>query len=218
MLASGLLLLAACANDDEAFDASLPDEAYPLEAMLLPLADLPIQMESKETLTFANEEWASLFDVDELEGKISQLESRGRINGALRTFGWENEVMHLGEGALIRVQSTLYRSVESASASLSLFCGTLVDESTATDVTEFTVGAIGDGSQGLLVGQRFDNIGRFVETIVCFRTGRVVHAVTQSGLNGTEDIALTVRTARRMHEHVRSVLGAIEWPPQDADS
>ena len=211
LAALGLVLLTACAAEQE-FAPDLPDDAYPLEEMLLSLDDLPIAMDSETTNTFDNGDWAELFNVDNLRAKRNQLEARGRVTGAVREFSWNETFTHLGGPALITMQSTLYADVEAASDSMSLFCGTLVDEPTATDVTEFWVATIGDGVQGLILGEQTEEIGRLVETVVCFRTGRVVHAVLLNGLDGTEDIALTVRIARRMYEHVRTVFEDIEAP------
>ena len=209
LAALGLVLLAACASEQE-FATELPDDAYPLEDMLLTLDDLPIALENETTNTFDNGDWAQLFGVDNLRAKVNQLEARGRINAAVREFSWNEPFTHLGGPALITIQSTLYADVEAAEDSMSLFCGTLVDERTATDVTEFWIADIGDGVQGLILGDQTEEIGRLVETIACFRTGRVVHAVLLNGLEGTEDIALTVRIARRMYEHVSAVFEDIE--------
>ena len=197
-------LLSACGGGEE-FPAGLPDDAYALQAMLLDQRDLPLAMDEERTETFDNAEWAQLFDVDDLRAKRNQLDARGRINGAVRVFSWEDPFQHLGLPTLITVQSTLYEDAAAAEASLSLFCGTLIDERTAIDVTEFWVDALGDGVQGLIVGEQTEGVGRIIETLVCFRTGRVVHTVLQNGLDGTADIALNVRIARRMLERVRAV-------------
>ncbi len=204
------MLLAACASEHE-FATELPDDAYPLEDMLLDLDDLPLRMDDQNTSTFDNDDWAQLFDVDDLRGKVNQLEARGRINAAVREFSWTSAFPLAGPW-FITVQSTLYTDVDAARDSLSLFCGTVTDERTATDVSEFWVADIGDGVQGLILGEQVEGPGRIVETIVCFRTGRVVHAVLLQGLDGSEDIALSVRIARRMYEHVSAVFEDIEPP------
>ena len=215
LAAFGLALLAGCADTPEEFATDLPDDAYPLEDMLISLDDLPLAMENETTNTFDNGDWAQVFNVENLRAKLNQLEARGRINAAVREFSWNEPFTHLGGPALITVQSTLYADVEAAQDSMSLFCGTLVNERTATDVTEFWLDDIGDGVQGFLLGEQTAEIGRLVETVVCFRTGRIVHAVVQNGLDGTEDIALGVRIARRMYENVRAVFADIE-PPSDS--
>lgn len=210
LVAFGLVFLAACAGDEEQFATNLPDDEYPLEDMLLDLEDLPLAMENANTNTFDNGEWAQLFDVENLRGKVNQLEARGRIIGAVREFSWNEPFTHLGGPALITIQSTLYADVESAEDSMSLYCGSLINERTVTDYTDFWVADIGDGAEGFIVGQPTTEIGRLVETVVCFRTGRIVHAVAQNGLEGTEDIALGVRIATRMYERVRTVFADLD--------
>ncbi len=210
LAAFGLVFLAACAGDEEEFATDLPDDEYPLEDMLLDLEDLPLAMENANTNTFDNGEWAQLFDVENLRGKVNQLEARGRIIGAVREFSWNEPFTHLGGPALITIQSTLYADVESAEDSMSLYCGSLINERTVTDYTDFWVADIGDGAEGFIVGQPTTEIGRLVETVVCFRTGRIVHAVAQNGLEGTEDIALGVRIATRMYQRVRTVFADLD--------
>ena len=203
-------LLSAC-GDEDAFPADLPDDAYPLEAMLLDLADLPVAMDSEATLPMPNAEWAQRFGVENLRGKVAQLEARGRVTGAWRRFSWSGQFPRGGPWVII-VQSTLYTDVEAARDSLSLYCGARVDERAATDVIEFWTPAIGDGVQGLLIGEQLEDGLGIVRTIGCFRTGRVVHAIDQTGLDGSEDIGLSVRIARRMFEHVRAVFAELEPP------
>lgn len=216
LVAFGLALLTACGEEAEDFATDLTDEAYPLEDMLLDIDQLPVPFENATTSTFNNEAWAPLFNVEDLRGKVNQLEARGRINAAVREFTWNEPFTHLGGPAILTVQSTLYADVEAAEDSMGLFCGALIDERSATDVTEFWVANIGDGVQGFVHGEQTAEIGRLVETVVCFRTGRVVHAVLSNGLEGTEDIALNVRIARRMYEHVRAVFAELEPPPADS--
>lgn len=214
LAALGLALLAACGEEAEDFATDLPDDAYPLEDMLLDLDQLPVPFENATTSTFTNEAWAPLFNVEDLRGKVNQLEARGRINAAVREFTWNEPFTHLGGPAILTIQSTLYADVEAAEDSMSLFCGALIDERSATDVTEFWVANIGDGVQGFVHGEQTAEIGRLVETVVCFRTGRVVHAVLSNGLEGTEDIALNVRIARRMYDNVRAVFAELEPPAE----
>lgn len=210
----GLALLAACGEEAGDFATDLPDDAYPLEDMLLDLDQLPVPFENETTSSFDNEAWAPLFNVDNLRGKVNQLEARGRINAAVREFTWNEPFTHLGGPAILTIQSTLYADVEAAEDSMGLFCGALIDERSATDVTEFWVADIGDGVQGFIHGEQTSEIGRLVETVVCFRTGRVVHAVLSNGLDGTEDVALNVRIARRMFDNVRAVFAELEPPAE----
>ena len=209
LAATGLALLSACAGGGAEFPADLPDDAYPLEAMLLSIDELPVPMDAEEEGVFDNGDWAQFFDVEDLRAKVNQREARGRIEGAIREFSWSGS-FPLGGPAVIILQSTLYTDADAARDSLSLFCGTLTDERGATDVTDFWVAGMGDGVQGYVLRQQVEGLPRLVETVVCFRTGRVVHAVVQNGFDGSEDVALTVRIARRMYENVRAVFADLE--------
>ncbi len=196
----GISILAACS--DEAFPADRPDDTYVLQDMLLEAVDLPVPMEQTATNTFDNVGWAQLFDVEDFDAKRNQLDARRRIVGAVRIFSWDDPIQHLGGPTLITVHSTLYEDIPAAEDSMSLFCGMPIDESTAPEVAEFWVEGIGDQSQGLILAQPPTEIGRLLDTVVCFRTGRIVHAVVQNGLEGTQDVGLSLRMAQRMFERV----------------
>lgn len=200
------LVLAGCGNDRYA--TGLTDDAYPLRAMLLTLDDIPFAMQEVVVDEFDNEEWAAGFETEDPVAKRRQLEAQGRIRNALAVFAWESPIEHLGSPRIITTQSTLYEDVDAARASLQGICGLPFDDATIADLREFPVKGIGDESVGLFLVNRAE-IGAIIDTIVCFRTGRVVHAVTQNGLEGTEDVALAVRLARRMLEHVDRAFAAL---------
>ena len=103
---------------------------------------------------------------------------------------------------LITTQSTLYESVEDAQASMELFCGIPVDDSTAPETETFWVDGLGDEATGFFMKPPPTELGRLIDTVVCFRTGRIVHAVVQNALDGSQDVELTVWLARRMLERV----------------
>ena len=198
----GAALFAACG--DEGFTADRPDDTYVLQNMLLDAIDLPIPMEQSATNTFDNAGWAQLFNVEDIDAKRNQLDARRRIVGSVRVFSWDDPIQHLGGPTLITVHSTLYEDIPAAEDSMSLFCGMPIDESTAPEVVEFWVEGIGEQSQGLILAQPPTEIGILLDTVVCFRTGRIVHAVVQNGLEGTQDVGLNLRMAERMLERVRA--------------
>ena len=47
-----------------------------------------------------------------------------------------------------------------------------------------------------------DVLFEFIDTTVCFRTGRIVHVVSDTWVNGTEDVATTIRAAYDLLDHV----------------
>jgi len=197
----------ACGSDGYPLD--LGDDEYALDQMVLQEDDIPLAMTGFGVQEFENAEWAFLFNTDEPDLTEAQLDARKRITNALVVFGWDNPIEHLAEPRLISAQSTLYEDEESAVASLDGFCGLPVDSATGPDVSEFSVGQIADGSLGLFLVRRDPDFGDIIDTVICFRTGRVVHAISQTGLAGSEDIALGVRLANRMLERVDNLLGDV---------
>ena len=91
-------------------------------------------------------------------------------------------------------------------------CGIQANEK--DPVTEFKVSKIGDQSAGFYMVGSLQDFGDLIETTVCFRTGRIVHAVIQQGLDGTQDIALSVRLAHKMLAHVDDAFDAM--PKKDS--
>lgn len=204
LAASFVFVLVACGSDG--YPVDLGDDEYALDQMLLRQSDIPFDMTGFGIQEFENEDWAFAFNADDPELTEAQLDARKRITNALIVYGWDNPIEHLAQPRLISAQSTLYEDEEAAIASLAGFCGLPVDAATAPDVTEFEVGDIADGSLGLFLLQRDPDFGEIFDTVVCFRTGRVVHAISQTGLAGSEDVALGVRLANRMLEHVDEIL------------
>lgn len=198
-------VLVACGGNGYPLD--LGDDEYALDQMLLQQVDIPFAMTDFGIQEFENERWAFAFNTDEPELTEAQLDARKRITNALIVYGWDNPIEHLAEPRLISSQSTLYEDEEAAIASLDGFCGLAVDNATAPDVREFSVGLIADGALGLFLVQRDPDFGEIFDTVVCFRTGRVVHVISQTGLAGSEDVELGVRLANRMLERIEAVLG-----------
>ncbi len=203
LMLAGSLMLVACS--EEGYPLELGDDEYELDRMVLQLQDVPLAMDDLGTQVFANEEWAFAFDSDDTQLTEAQLDAKKRVVNVLVVFAWQNPIEHLAEPRLISAQSTLYEDEEAAVDSLDSFCGLPIDPARAPDFEEFPVDDIGDGSLGLFMYQQDPDFGQVVDTVVCFRTGRVVHAVSQTGLAGSEDVALGVRLAGRMLERVEAV-------------
>ncbi|MCC7366155.1 MAG: DnaJ domain-containing protein [Dehalococcoidia bacterium] len=196
------------------YPSDLGDGEYDLAAMQLQEEDVIEGMAEENSGEFNNDDWAIILaeTEEDVEVKLNQLEARGRILGHRSDFGWGEETFqHFGKPLTIYSQSTLYADEAAAEASLTGddYCGLPVE--TNPDLVEFEVPKIGDQAEAfdiideLILGDGTDqglSLGRRVETIVCFRTGRVVHAVSQIGLDGTEDHEFTVELARKMLDRV----------------
>ena len=190
--------LSACS--DAAFPAGLDDSDYDLRSMALQEIDLPEGYARLQRGEFNNEEFAVLFQSPDTDAKKRQLDAQGRLESYVTVFGWDDPIQHFGRPLTFTAQSTLYVDSEAALESMRTTCGLLVED--AIQLEEFFVPDFGDGGVGFSYSEEQDVIGESVELNVCFRTGRIVHAVAQSGLEGTQDIALSVRLAERMLERI----------------
>ena|GEM_PF-1003912 len=192
----------ALSRDDDSSDYPLTraDDEYDLEGMQLRNVDLPIGLQRVEGQGFDNNEWALLLSPDDPDSALRQLEAQGRIRNHIAFFTWDNPIEHLGETISVTTQSTLYVDEATARESLRGLCGMLLDE--RSPIVEFDVPRLGDESTGFQVRQPNQTFGTTLETVICFRTGRVVHAVSQAGLQGADDLALSVRLAQRMLRRV----------------
>ncbi len=214
-VASLALLTIACGEGRE-YPANLDDDRYDLAAMALPDDQAPLGMEAytdengePTEVDFSNKQWAEAF-ADDPEVEANRLDAIGRLTAHLKFFVRSDPYDRQAGPRFFITQSTLYTETKAAaedmraSASNSkASCGVLIGGD--DDVREFAVPHMGDESAGYLVTTRSGQSPTTVDTIVCFRTGRILHAVVQSGLEGSEDIALSVRVARRMLNRVNDV-------------
>ncbi|MCK9519098.1 MAG: J domain-containing protein [Dehalococcoidia bacterium] len=201
-------------DDGSGYPTGGSDEEFDLEAMQLRNTDLPTGIRRAEGDEFDNAEWALLVAPDDPESTQNQLNAQGRVRNQVSYFTWDNPVQHLGEVLSVTSQSTLYTDEGNAQQSIRGLCGLLLDE--RHPLTEFAVPGLGDEATGFQVRQPNETFGATLETVICFRTGRVVHAVSQSGLQGTADIGLSVRLAERMLRRVDQAFDGNPAPLDDA--
>lgn len=203
LLASTMLLAGGC-GDGKEYPSDLPDAAYDLEAMALQAEDLPGGFERQAPGEFANEQWARIFDTDDVEAKLRQLEAQGRVRNYVALFGPSG----LGPVLAVTAISTLYQDVDAAERSLREFACGLPLEPTV-QLEPLLVPRLADGASGFLVRQFEGGAPTFVDTTVCFRTGRVVHAIEATSVAGVEDVAFVLRLAERMLARVDAALAPV---------
>ncbi len=208
------LAAAACGGDGSVdYDVDFGDSEYDLAAMQIGEGDLPELVRPTANRTgltlvvedsFTNDEWAHAFEsqIPEIVAtqKVVQLEAQGRINGHLALFTWRNPTEHLGKVQQVESHAMLYRDAESAANAISLrACGLIVADSQPLE--QFDVPPIADESAGYSfttqVGAGEFSLGMARETVVCARTGRLVHAIVQYGLEGTTSEEVGVELMRR---------------------
>ncbi len=207
------LVVYVTSEDDGNFPTRLADDDYDLAAMALRERDTPGDLSLAGKLEFSNEEWSAILDSVDPEARLPQLEAQERVRNHISIFAWpDGGTFHLAQTLSLLSQSTLYESVSAAEEALagSALCGLRLDETAPVD--DFKVPAIGDSSVGFFVTTADPDIGTSIETVVCFRTGRVVHGVVQSALDGAQDIGLVVGLARKMLVHVENAFDGTADP------
>jgi hypothetical protein len=212
----GVLVLVAVACGGRSYPTNRDDESYDLEAMSLAEEDLPDGFLARDFQSFDNDQWAAILDDVDPESKKSQLDAQGRVRNLISIFSWDNPAEHLGRPYQITSHSTLYGSADDASASLRQLCDLPLNEQNPT--TNFNVPRIGNEAEGFTMIEQIPNFGQSVDTVVCFRTGRIVHAVVQSGLEGTSDVGLSVRLAERLLKRVNDAYDGKAPPPGETPS
>lgn len=201
-----LLLLSSCGGDEYA--VGLPDEDYDLGAMALQEEDTSGYIRDSDRPS-DNEEFALLFDTDDTDAKKRQLDATGRIRGHMAFF-YQDPVDDYGQPLVFYSSSTLYVDDVAARESIRTTCGLPIE--ITTDVHEFRVPRIGDEAAGFTTVEE----DPFSHVNICFRTGRVVHAIVLRGLRGVEDLSLSVRLAQRMLKHVDAAFAG-DTPPSGSE-
>lgn len=223
LIGGGLWYLLTQTGDDDGgeyttdFDDNAGDVVEFLAAMALRPEDVPEGIEILGEATFTNQEWAEVVDEEDPEAKVRQLDAQGRVRNFLSLF--QNPAVEAGSFAAFgrpftfTSQSSIFRDEEMASQSLRETCDVELQDSDQPSSLE--VPKIGDESSGFEVRTVVDDFGgEIVDTVVCFRTGRIVHSVSQRGVEGTEDLQLSVDLARKMLEHVESAFDGERRDPE----
>jgi len=215
--AAAALLFAAC-DDGPNYAKRMGDDEVNLEAMVLDSSDMPVgivRVPNAHPDFFLggndNETWAEALPSDDPERTKSLLDAQGRLRNYRALFSWDNPNLHLGRTVLITTQSTLY--VDAASATKAKTCDLRISDT--DQIEDFKVPHMGEQSFGFFVQQDNPDLGSLVDTTVCFRTGRVMHSIQLTGLDGTQDIALAVKLAEKMLVRVDAVFAGKPMPIEE---
>jgi hypothetical protein len=212
-LIAGLVAFVTADSGTE-YPLRLANDDYDLAAMALRERDLPAGLVLAGKIEFDNEEWAMIIDDVDPESRIRQLEAQRRVRNHVTIFAWpEGGTFHLAKTLSVIAQSTLYETEAAARDSVAGLCGLRLDERLPVD--EFPVPRIGQDAVGFFVTSTDPQIGKSIETVFCFRTGRVVHGIVQNALDGAQDMRLVVNLARRMLVRVENVFAGRPDPVDD---
>jgi hypothetical protein len=209
-LAVGLVVYLQQDDPNPYASASIGDNEDDLVAMALRERDLPAGLSLQFRNSFENTDWADLLisadpslatDDEASIRKAKQLDSQERVTNMFSVFSW-SDLASSKQGQALRLisQSTLYASAQAARDDTSRRCGLLSRDKDVLD--EFAVPSLGEQATGFTVTSLDEEQGKTVDTVVCFRTGRIVHGVVQTSLDGSQDIGLVIRLAERMESHV----------------
>jgi hypothetical protein len=216
LLLVSIPVLAACDSGRE-YPSNKGDADYDLAAMALQESDMPkdfTQQDIQEP-AFDNERWANeVFAADDPAAKAAQLDAQGRLTNHVVAFTPPG----LGKVLSVTAVSTLYTNDSSAEESINRFaCGLPIKES--EPLTPFVTPKIADQSSGFFVSQDNGNGVTFVDTTICFRTGRIVHALQQTSIPGVEDIAAAIRLSERWLGHVNDAFDGKPAPtPEEGEA
>lgn len=206
-------IFVAC-DEGRTYPTNKGDNEYDLAAMALRVTDMPKDFTAQaiEEPAFDNERWANeVFDTDDPAAKQAQLDAQGRLTNHVAAFAPPG----LGKILSITAVSTLYTNEKAAQESIDRFaCGLPIKES--EPLTSFITPKIADQTTGFFVTQDSGSGLTFIDTTMCFRTGRIVHAFQQTSLPGVEDIAAAVRLAERWLEHVNDAFDGKPVPEEEA--
>jgi hypothetical protein len=200
LMTIGVALLAACGG--KSYPTNKGDDDYKLDEMALKESDLPGGVLLAGTGSFDENQWAQTFDPsdeNELQQRVTQLEAQGWLKNFLLEAGTPGN--SFGKVLGVKSLSTLYKTADDAKESISRFgCGLPIGNERTTD---FYVPKLGDQSSGFFVPRPVtDDVGQtvitFVDTVVCFRTGRIVHAVQETSIQGIEDVSGPITLAEKM--------------------
>jgi hypothetical protein len=220
-------LIAFVTQDDDGgqdYPVNLDNDDYDLAAMAIRNRDTPAGLELVGSLGFDNTDWAILLDEADPEPRLAQLEAQQRVRNHVSVFSWEpGGSARLGEVLNLLSQSTLYETEEAAAEAIrgSALCGLNIP--LTSPVEDFDVPTIADQSVGFYVEAdtvvidvdevtQEQTVARIIETVVCFRTGRVVHGVVQRAWDGSQDPNFVIGLARDMLTHVDNTFGGVDDP------
>jgi len=219
VLAGGCDTLGLGGDDDgdggsRDYTTDFDDGALNLEAMALTDGDMPERgLQRLVGDTFTNEEWANAFEAQvplaDSAQKQVQLDAQGRVLGYLALFTWDEPIQHLGRTQQIESHSVIYIDEDAASNAMKFHaCGLLIADDQQLD--QFEVPKLATESTGFFFETTIDPLGKFVDTVICFRTGRVLHAIVANGLDGTQDSEINIALARRMLSYVNAAFDGEE--------
>jgi len=215
-----LIAVAAACGNGRSYTTTKADSSYNLGAMALQQNDMPSGLAEQQVIhDYDNNAWAKIMGATDEAAEAKDLtDNVGRVRSYVSAFS-APEIQKIYEVIGI---STLYTTVDKAEKQAAGYCGVPAADAAPADTARFSVPKLGDEATGFFVTeQRADASGNpqtFTDTTLCFRTGRILHAVQTTSVPGAEDIATTVRLAQAMLGHVNDTFDGIIPTPSPTSS
>lgn len=212
---AGLVLVAvAGCTSSRTYSTNRADKDYDLAAMALTQQEMPGNL-APAVLTeheYTNTAWvttlrnAQILDPSGDQAKqAQQLDTEGRIRNWVSVYSPSTLQRIIG----VTTVSTLYKTADQANKAMSAeLCG--LPLAAAQQTAPLAVPKLADATSG------FQTVatGGLVNSTLCIRTGRILHAIQETNVPGTEDFASLIQMGQDMVTRVNGVFdGKIKGTP-----
>lgn len=215
ILLGGLVIFAAAAcSNGRSYTTTRADGDYDLAAMALTADEMPDGL-TPALLTkheYDNTDWVTtLRGAQILDSTVSADDQQKQLDDEGRVRSWVSVYQPAGLQRIIGVTtvSTLYKSAAQANTAMDKdLCG--LPLASSQQRSPISVPILADASTGF---QTLAN-GGLIDSTFCIRTGRIIHAIQETNVPGTEDYASLVLMGQNMVDRVGGVLdGKIKGTP-----
>lgn len=200
------MTLVACGSDRTYTDQKTDDE-YHLDEMALTAQDVPSELAESDQLPqheFDNADWSNVIGSDDPEAEQKSLDAQGRVRNYVAIFvqAAQSRVLNVTGVSTLYTTTALAKEAEVPQAARSEACGVPMSATTVT--TPFDIPKLGDESSAFL--SELDNSpgAPITEVTICFRTGRILHAVQGISAPGPSDAGLVLTLAEAMLSHINA--------------
>jgi hypothetical protein len=204
---AGLVLfgVAACTSSRN-YSMTRPDKDYDLAAMALTEQEMPggLKPAVLNQHDYSNADWVATLRTAQIidpsgdaTKQTKQLDDEGRISNWVSVYS----AASLGRIIGVTTVSTLYKTAGQADTAMAKdLCGLPLD--TTQQTAPLAVPRMADATSGF---QTVAN-GGLVNSTLCIRTGRIIHAIQETNVPGTEDFAALIQMGEDMVTRVNGVL------------
>lgn len=214
------LTLVAC-DSGRTYDDKKADGDYHLDEMSLTTQDVPTELSESDQLPqheFDNADWSNVVGSDDPEAAEKSLDAQGRIRNYVALFVQAAQSRVLNITAVSTLYTTVALAKEAEQPQPKQACG--IPESETAITVAFDVPKLGDESIAFLAHLDNSPGAPVTEVTICFRTGRILHAVQGISVPGPSDAGLVLTMAEKMLQHVNDSFDGhgVAPPPEPTET